>query len=113
MTYIPDYLKTYPNMNTSSPLHISLNRLYHGFRPHRHDFLEFSYVIDGRGSESINDAKHQMLPGTFTFVLPYQVLGNLADSMGIEFVIRCTSYLPLLGMLTILLPSDRKAKAAV
>ncbi|CAM4192348.1 AraC family transcriptional regulator [Paenibacillus alkaliterrae] len=73
MTYIPDYLKTYPNMNTSSPLHISLNRLYHGFRPHRHDFLEFSYVVDGRGSESINDAKHQMLPGTFTFVLPYQV----------------------------------------
>lgn len=73
MTYIPDYLKTYPNMNTSSPLHISLNRLYHGFRPHRHDFLEFSYVVDGRGSETINDAKHQMLPGTFTFVLPYQV----------------------------------------
>ncbi|WP_424768997.1 helix-turn-helix domain-containing protein [Paenibacillus sp. sgz302251] len=73
MTYIPDYLKTYPNMNTSSPLHISLNRLYHGFRPHRHDFLEFSYVVDGRGSESINDARHEMLPGTFTFVLPYQV----------------------------------------
>ncbi|MDQ8737317.1 AraC family transcriptional regulator [Paenibacillus sp. LHD-38] len=73
MTYIPDYLKTYPNMNTSSPLHISMNRLYHGFRPHRHDFLEFSYVADGRGSESINDARHQMLPGTFTFVLPYQV----------------------------------------
>ncbi|MBD2872520.1 AraC family transcriptional regulator [Paenibacillus arenilitoris] len=73
MTYIPDYLKTYPNMNTSSPLHISLNRLYHGFRPHRHDFLEFSFVVEGRGSESINEARHQMLPGTFTFVLPYQV----------------------------------------
>ncbi|OBZ16551.1 MULTISPECIES: MFS transporter [Bacillales] len=40
------------------------------------------------------------------------ILGNLADSMGIEFVIRCTSYLPLLGMLTILLPSDRKSKAS-
>ncbi|WP_141499813.1 MFS transporter [Paenibacillus luteus] len=38
------------------------------------------------------------------------ILGNLADSMGIEFVIRCTSYLPLLGMLTILLPSDRKER---
>ncbi|WP_028611357.1 AraC family transcriptional regulator [Paenibacillus harenae] len=73
MTYIPAYLKTYPNMNTSSPLHISMNRLYHGFRPHRHDFLEFSFVVDGRGSESINDDRHQMLPGTFTFVLPYQV----------------------------------------
>ncbi|MBD2872521.1 MFS transporter [Paenibacillus arenilitoris] len=36
------------------------------------------------------------------------VLGNLADSMGIAFVIRCTSYLPLLGMLTILLPRDRE-----
>ncbi|OMF37095.1 hypothetical protein BK133_07765 [Paenibacillus sp. FSL H8-0548] len=73
MTYIPDYLKTYPNMNTSSPLHISLNRLVSGFRQHRHDFLEFSYVVDGKGSELINDARHPMLPGTFTFVLPYQV----------------------------------------
>lgn len=73
MTYIPDYLKTYPNMHTSSPLHISMNRLYHGFRPHRHDFLEFSYVVDGRGSEAINNVRHQMVPGTFTFVQPYQV----------------------------------------
>nr|WP_138752969.1 MFS transporter [Paenibacillus sinopodophylli] len=40
------------------------------------------------------------------------VLGNLADEMGIEFVIRCTSYLPLLGMLTILLPSDRKSRSS-
>ncbi len=73
MTYIPAYLKTYPNMDTSSPIHLSQNRLYHGFRPHRHDFLEFSYVIDGQGSETINDVRHEMLPGTFTFVLPYQV----------------------------------------
>ncbi|MBH5317034.1 helix-turn-helix transcriptional regulator [Paenibacillus sp. GSMTC-2017] len=73
MTYFPDYLKTYPNMNTSNPLHISLNRLPRGFRPHRHDFLEFSFVIDGNGFESINEAKHPMQAGTFTFVLPYQV----------------------------------------
>lgn len=73
MTYFPDYFKTYPNMNTSSPLHISLNTLPRGFRPHRHDFLEFSYVIDGTGSEAINEKRHPMSPGTFTFVLPYQV----------------------------------------
>ncbi|GKU78240.1 AraC family transcriptional regulator [Paenibacillus sp. L3-i20] len=73
MTYFPDYLKTYPNMNTVSPLHISLNRLPHGFRAHRHDFLEFSYVIEGTGSESINETKHPMSLGTFTFVLPYQI----------------------------------------
>ncbi|MFF2092487.1 helix-turn-helix domain-containing protein [Paenibacillus sp. NPDC058174] len=73
MTYFPDYLKTYPNMHTSSPLHISLNRLDHGFRPHKHDFLEFSYVVSGSGAEWVNGEKHVMKPGTFTFVLPYQV----------------------------------------
>jgi AraC-like DNA-binding protein len=73
MTYFPDYLKTYPNMNTASPLHISLNTLHAGFRAHRHDFLEFSYVVDGSGSETINGSPHPMKPGTFTFVLPYQV----------------------------------------
>lgn len=73
MTYIPEYLKTYPNMHSSYPLHISLNRITDGFRAHRHDFLEFSYVIDGSGYEAINDAKHEMTVGTFTFVQPYQV----------------------------------------
>ncbi|RIX59435.1 AraC family transcriptional regulator [Paenibacillus nanensis] len=73
MTYFPDYLKTYPNMDTANPLHISLNRLPNGFRAHRHDFLEFSYVVEGSGFETINETKHAMVPGTFTFVLPYQV----------------------------------------
>lgn len=73
MTYFPDYIKNYPNMNTASPLHISLNSIHAGFRAHRHDFLEFSYVVDGSGSESINGSLHPMKPGTFTFVLPYQV----------------------------------------
>lgn len=73
MTYFPDYIKSYPNMNTASPLHISLNSIDSGFRAHRHDFLEFSYVVDGSGSESINGSLHPMRPGTFTFVLPYQV----------------------------------------
>lgn len=73
MTYFPDYLKTYPNMHSSFPFHFSRNTLDRGFRAHRHDYLEFSYVVDGRGAESINDVKHAMTPGTFTFVLPYQV----------------------------------------
>lgn len=73
MTYIPEYLKTYPNMHSSYPLHISLNRIADGFRAHRHDFLEFSYVVAGNGYEAINDAKHEMKVGTFTFVQPYQV----------------------------------------
>lgn len=73
MTYFPDYLKTYPNMDSAFPLHIGIHRLEHGFRAHRHDFLEFSFVIEGEGWESINNVKHEMRPGTFTFVQPYQV----------------------------------------
>jgi len=73
MTYFPDNIKTYPNMDTASPIHMSLNTLHAGYRAHRHDFLEFSYVVEGAGSESINEAPHTMKPGTFTFVLPYQV----------------------------------------
>ena len=35
-------------------------------------------------------------------------LGHLADIHGIEYVYKLCSYLPLLGCLTILLPSTRK-----
>lgn len=73
MTYFPDYLKSYPNMDSTCPLHISLNQLEHGYRAHRHDFLEFSYVIEGEGVETINGVPHKMTAGTFTFVLPYQI----------------------------------------
>ena len=79
MTYFPEYLKTYPNMNTTSPLHISINKLENGFRPHRHDFLEFSFVFAGEGLESINGTTHRMASGTFTFLLPYQVHEIITD----------------------------------
>jgi MFS transporter, FSR family, fosmidomycin resistance protein len=38
-------------------------------------------------------------------------LGNLADWMGIGFVMKAASFLPLLGIVSILLPSDRKLTA--
>jgi FSR family fosmidomycin resistance protein-like MFS transporter len=38
------------------------------------------------------------------------LLGHLADLRGIEYVYRLCSYLPLFGVLTVLLPSTRKAK---
>lgn len=41
--------------------------------PHRHNFLEFTYVTKGFGSETINGVKHTMQPGTFTVLLPYHV----------------------------------------
>ncbi|ANY67543.1 Fosmidomycin resistance protein [Paenibacillus sp. BIHB 4019] len=38
------------------------------------------------------------------------ILGNLADATSIVFVIQCCSYLPLLGLFTVFLPSDKKNK---
>ena len=40
-------------------------------------------------------------------------LGALADINGIDFVFQVTSYLPLLGLLTVLLPNFTKAPRAL
>jgi AraC-like DNA-binding protein len=73
VTHFPLNLKNYPNMDTPMPLHIKINQLKQGYPAHRHDFLEFSYVIGGKGSEIVNGVRHPMIPGTFTFILPYQI----------------------------------------
>jgi FSR family fosmidomycin resistance protein-like MFS transporter len=40
------------------------------------------------------------------------VLGVVADAKGIEFVYLVCSYLPLLGLLTIFLPSQREMRTS-
>lgn len=60
-------------MNTSFPFHLSIHRIKTNFPSHRHDYLEFSLVIEGHGVEKINGKEHKMEPGTFTFILPYQI----------------------------------------
>ncbi|GGH81737.1 AraC-like DNA-binding protein [Pullulanibacillus pueri] len=73
MTLIPISLSNYPNIDSGFPFHLSINKINHYFPPHRHDFLEFSLVLEGEGREVINGATHALLPGTFTFVSPYQI----------------------------------------
>lgn len=96
MTYFPQYLKTYPNMNTSFPFHLGQNRLKGGFPAHRHDFLEFSYVVEGSGAESVNGVLHPMVPGTFTFVLPYQVHELFTDPGSTLVLYNCMFSMDLL-----------------
>lgn len=72
MVSVPAYLTHYPNMDSDLPFHMKINKLTRGFPSHRHDFLEFSYVVDGSGIEIINGVEHPMRPGTFTLVMPYQ-----------------------------------------
>lgn len=96
MTYFPGYLKEYPNMHTRFPLHLSLNRLTRGYPAHRHDFLEFSYVIEGSGAETVNGVRHPMAPGTFTFVLPYQVHELFTDPGSTLVLYNCMFSMDLL-----------------
>lgn len=96
MTYFPHYLKEYPNMHTRFPLHLSLNRLERGFPAHRHDFLEFSLVVEGSGAEAVNGVRHPMAPGTFTFVLPYQVHELFTDAGSTLVLYNCMFSMDLL-----------------
>jgi AraC-like DNA-binding protein len=73
MTLYPIYYKQPPSENTQLPLKLAIHTLPHGFVAHRHDYLEFSYVLEGTGWETINGVRYRKQPGSFTFVLPYQV----------------------------------------
>ncbi|KKI91967.1 hypothetical protein WQ54_11780 [Bacillus sp. SA1-12] len=79
MTIFPMYLSTYPNMDSTFPFHLSINEIKSAFPSHRHDYLEFSLVIEGLGHEVINGKKHEMEAGTFTFILPYQIHEIVAE----------------------------------
>ena len=96
MTYFPHYLKEYPNMHSRFPLHLSLNRLEKGYPAHRHDFLEFSFVVDGSGAEAVNGRRHPMTPGAFTFVLPYQVHELFTDPGSTLVLYNCMFSMDLL-----------------
>jgi AraC-like DNA-binding protein/mannose-6-phosphate isomerase-like protein (cupin superfamily) len=73
MTIFPKYITDFPKLDNKYPFHLAIHQLAHGYPAHKHDFLEFSFVIDGHGTEVINGIPHPMKPGTFNFLLPYQV----------------------------------------
>ncbi|WP_028551249.1 AraC family transcriptional regulator [Paenibacillus sp. UNC451MF] len=68
----PEYLFEYPNMNSSFPFFMK-RKLQWKTPSHRHDFVELTLVLNGQGTETINGATHDMLPGTMVLLLPYQV----------------------------------------
>ncbi|WP_152395510.1 MFS transporter [Paenibacillus guangzhouensis] len=68
---------------------------------------------------------HELLPGKVGLVsgiffgisfglggIGTAFLGNLADATGIPYIMQLTSYLPLLGLLTVFLPTDQKLRQA-
>jgi AraC-like DNA-binding protein len=74
----PQYLFEYPNIDTDFPFHMKKKK-YTSVPSHRHDFIEFSLVLEGKGKERINGIEHEMLPGTMVLLLPYQIHEYRAD----------------------------------
>ncbi|MFD0672453.1 AraC family transcriptional regulator [Cohnella sp. GCM10027633] len=68
----PLYLQYYTNMDKRFPFSVQRSCLSSKVESHRHDFLEISYVSEGRGVEIINGAEFRLEPGSFTFLLPHQ-----------------------------------------
>lgn len=73
MTLYPLYYTQMPNDHSDMPFKYGIHSLSNGFVAHRHDYLEFSYVLEGTGWETIGGIRYRKQPGSFTFVLPYQV----------------------------------------
>lgn len=68
----PQYMFEFPNIDTDFPFHMKKKK-YTSVASHRHDFIEFSFVIEGKGTERINGTEHELLPGTMVLLLPYQI----------------------------------------
>lgn len=97
MTFpINKQLSDYPNIG-SFPFHLSINRVDLHFPSHRHDFLEFSLVVEGSGYETVNGEAHPMKPGTFTLLLPYQVHEIKANPGSPLILFNCMFGIELLG----------------
>ncbi|MFP4660791.1 MAG: AraC family transcriptional regulator [Halanaerobiales bacterium] len=67
-------MKIYPlDHEMDKPYILNINEIKKPFPAHRHNFMEFSYIIKGKGTEIINGKKHEIRKGSFTLLLPYQV----------------------------------------
>ncbi|RED64871.1 AraC family transcriptional regulator [Cohnella lupini] len=75
----PGYMRNYTNMNKQFPFSIDLSVIDGTLAAHRHDFLEFSYVREGHGTEIINGVRYPLKPGTLTFLLPFQYHEIVSD----------------------------------
>ena len=68
----PQYMFEFPNHNSDFPFYIK-KKTYSSVSSHRHDFIEFSFVLSGKGKEIVNGVEHELLPGTAVLLLPYQI----------------------------------------
>ncbi len=70
---IPVKLKGEQWFNDDFPFCLRIDTLTVDIFPHGHDFIEFTYVLQGSGIERVNGADHPLVPGTFTLLFPHQI----------------------------------------
>lgn len=66
---------SHPGMGISEqfPFRIGHPVIRRHFPAHRHEYLEISFITAGEGYQIVNGKRHPLRPGTFFFLLPYQV----------------------------------------
>lgn len=78
------------------PFHCRKFLLKRHFPVHRHDFLELTFIVNGEGYQWIENKKYVMKPGTFMFLLPYQIQEMVTESQKQMEVYNCMFDLQLL-----------------
>lgn len=75
----PSYLIGDEELNSNFPFSLKIHRLREDIIPHGHNFIEYTYVFDGHGTEIINGVEHELKPGIFTLLFPNQIHEILVD----------------------------------
>ncbi|MEK3877752.1 AraC family transcriptional regulator [Paenibacillus sp. FSL M7-0420] len=60
-------------LHQSFPYTLRIHKLTADVPPHTHNFLEYTYAVQGSGTEIINGQERAIREGTFTLLLPHQV----------------------------------------
>jgi AraC-like DNA-binding protein len=67
------FIPRYRDMSIDFPYHLEINVLDDRYPAHRHNYVELSYVIEGRARESVGGRSREIRPGSMTLVLPHHI----------------------------------------
>jgi AraC-like DNA-binding protein len=73
-------ISNYSGMNSQFPYNMEITKVAKHYQPHRHDYIEISFLIEGNGYEILNGDKHKIEAGTFSIILPYQIHELICES---------------------------------
>lgn len=60
-------------MSAEFPYRVEINTVEHHYPAHRHNYVEISYVLEGRARELTGGRQRLIGPGTLSVILPHQI----------------------------------------